>query len=194
MENCNFMEKNNKIEWKPAASREILKTRVFSVCEKDSISPAGEKKTFISLKAPSWVIVVPFYKDSSGEDTFVMVQQWRHGSESVCIEFPGGVVDEGEKAEEAALRELLEETGRRPKKIKCLSVLSPNPAIMENSCTVFLAELDNVEGKQRLDEDEFLNILKIPVKKVIQNMGNPPYTHALMNAALFLYLKEKQYH
>jgi len=188
------MEKNNEIEWKPADSREILKTRVFSVCEKDSISPEGEKKTFISLKAPSWVIVVPFYKDSSGEDIFVMVQQWRHGSESVCIEFPGGVVDKGEKAEEAALRELLEETGRTPKNIKCLSTLSPNPAIMENSCTVFLAELDNVEGKQNLDEDEFLNILKIPVKKVIQNMGNPPYTHAIMNAALFLYLKEKYFH
>ncbi|UTC84018.1 NUDIX hydrolase [Treponema denticola] len=188
------MEKNNGIAWKPAASREILKTRVFSVCEKDSISPEGEKKTFISLKAPSWVIVVPFYKDSSGEDVFVMVQQWRHGSESVCIEFPGGVVDKGEKPEDAALRELLEETGRTPKNIKCLSTLSPNPAIMENSCTIFLAELDKGEVKQNLDEDEFLNILEIPVKKVIQNMGNQPYTHAIMNAALFLYLKEKQYH
>ena len=48
--------------------------------------------------------------------------------------------------------------------------------------------------EKNLDEDEFLNILEIPVKKVIQNMGNPPYTHAIMNAALFLYLKEKQYH
>ena len=98
------MEKNNEIVWKPAVSREILKTRVFSVCEKDSISPEGEKKTFISLKAPSWVIVIPVYQNSSGEDIFVMVQQWRHGSESVCIEFPGGVVDKGEKPEDAALR------------------------------------------------------------------------------------------
>ena len=167
------MEKNNEIVWKPAASREILKTRVFSVCEKDSVSPEGEKKTFISLKAPSWVIVIPVYQNSSGEDIFV---------------------DKGEKPEDAALRELLEETGRTPKNIKCLSTLSPNPAIMENSCTVFLAELDKGEVKQNLDEDEFLNILEIPVKKVIQNMGNPPYTHAIMNAALFLYLKEKQYH
>ncbi|AIN93611.1 NUDIX hydrolase [Treponema putidum] len=188
------MEKNDKIIWKPDSSREVLKTRVFTVCEKDSISPEGEKKTFISLKAPSWVIIVPVYRNSSGEDMFVMVQQWRHGAENVYIEFPGGVVDKGEKAEDAALRELLEETGRAPKKIKCLSVLSPNPAIMENTCTVFFAELDGTEGKQNLDDDEFLNILEIPVKKVIQNMGNPPYTHAMMNAALFLYLKEKEYH
>ena len=185
------MKKNNQILWRPAGTSQLLHTRVLTVYEKASISPEGEEKTFISLSAPSWVIIVPSCKNEKGEEFFVLVEQWRHGSEAVFREFPGGVIDEGEKPEQAARRELAEEPGRNAKTINLLGVLSPNPAIMENKVYIFSAELDNTKKATHLDEDEFLNSIKLPVKEVIKNMGKPPYTHAIMNAAMFLYLRDK---
>ena len=184
------MEKNGGILWKPAGASKLLTTRVLTVYEKTSISPEGEEKTFISLSAPSWVIIVPTYKTETGEDYFVLVEQWRHGSEAVFVEFPGGVIDSGEQPEAAAHRELLEETGRSAKAMRFLGALSPNPAIMENKVHIFSAELDGTENDRHLDDDEFLNVITLPAKTVIKNMGTPPYAHAIMNAALFLYLRD----
>ncbi len=186
-----FMKKNNKITWNPINSKKIFKTRVFTVCEKETLSPEDERKTFISLDAPDWAVVVPVLKKEGEEDCFIMVEQWRHGSESVFTEFPGGVIDAGESPEEAARRELSEETGRTAKTLKLLSVLSPNPAIMENHCHIFLAEIDGAVQEQKLDSDEFMNVRVMPVKTVLANMGKPEYAHAIMNAAAFLYLQEK---
>lgn len=184
------MGKNKGILWQPIASKAVFKTSVCTVCEKESISPNGEKKTFTSFKAPDWVIIVPVFKNKDGEDNFIMVKQWRHGSEAVFTEFPGGVIDEGETPEKAARRELLEETGKNAAALTLLAALSPNPAIMENKCYVFYAEVKENTAAQRLDEDEFINILTVPVKTAIKNMGIPPYSHAIMNAALLLYVKE----
>ncbi len=184
------MKKNNKIEWKPLNSKEMFKTRVFTVCEKESLSPENETNSFISLQAPDWVVVIPEFKDSNGDKQFIMVEQWRHGTESVFIEFPGGVIDKGESPESAARRELLEETGRSAKSLKLLSVLSPNPAIMENHCHIFLAEVDASVQAQNLDSDEFVNVKTIPVQEVLQNMGKSGYEHAIMSAAACLYMRE----
>ncbi len=187
------MKKNNKILWKPIESKEIFATRVFKVCEKTSLSPENETKSFISLKAPNWVVILPVLKKPDEEDQFIMVEQWRHGAESVFFEFPGGVIDAGEEPDFAAKRELLEETGRSASSLKLLSVLSPNPAIMENKCYIFLAEIDDFLHEQNLDSDEFLNVKIMPVSEVLKNMASPEYAHAIMNAAAFLYLKNLQY-
>jgi hypothetical protein len=60
---------------------------------------------------------------------------------------------------------------------------------MANHVHFFLAEdLQPLEG-QNLDEDEYVDVELVPVDEVIQNMGRPPYIHALMGTALALYLQ-----
>lgn len=181
------MEKS--IEWKPISSITTYSTRVFEVQNIKSISPNGDEKTFIALKSPEWVIVVPMVKKNN-EKYFVMVRQWRHGTSSILQEFPGGVVNEGEPLETAAKRELEEETGYKVIKTEKLGSLFPNPAIMQNMCHIFFAECQEHEGMQHLDDDEYIEASLIPYKDVIRSMGHHPFQHALMSSALFLYLQK----
>lgn len=177
------------IVWKPVSSTEVFDAKVVRVCEKKSVSPEGVEKTFTSLKAPDWVIVIPIYKQFDKDEVFIMVKQWRHGAEKCFMEFPGGVINEGEAPEEAAFRELLEETGRRAVLLQPLGELSPNPAIMENTCYVYLALVGNSSFDMDWDEDEFIKVAEISREELMQNMGRGEYSHAIMNAAMFLYLQ-----
>ena len=184
------MKSNNKnIEWKPISKTLAHSTRIFDIENILSVSPEGEKKTFICLNSPEWAIVVPVIEKSDGK-YFVMVRQWRHGSACVLQEFPGGVVNEGETCEDAAKRELLEETGYKVKNIECLGHLYPNPAIMQNYCHIFFAECEQARYEQHTDNDEFIEVNLVPYNEVMKNMGCPPYQHALMCSALFLYCKK----
>jgi len=96
-------------------------------------------------------------------------------------------MEDGEEPKDAALRELYEETGYKPQKIKKIGEFCPNPAIMSNKVHFFLAENLTGDGKQDLDEDEFVETVLVDTNEVIQGMGKKPYVHALMGTALALY-------
>jgi 8-oxo-dGTP pyrophosphatase MutT (NUDIX family) len=105
----------------------------------------------------------------------------------MSLEFPGGVFEPEEDPQEAAIRELYEETGYQAKRIRKIGEFSPNPAIMSNKVHFFLADELTNSGKQSLDEDEYVEVDIVNANEVIQCMGKPPYIHALMGTALSLY-------
>ncbi|PIE97819.1 MAG: DNA mismatch repair protein MutT [Treponema sp.] len=186
------MKKNvnikSRLTWQPVSKKTILETVVFNVEEITSISPEMKTKSFISLNAPNWVLVIPEVLNESGEKCFLMVEQWRHGAERTFIEFPGGVIDKAESPDEAAKRELLEETGYTASKLTFLAEMYTNPAIMQNKCFLFLAEQCRLKTqKLNLDENEFLNVVVKPVKEVLPKLGIPPYDHPSMNFASLQY-------
>jgi 8-oxo-dGTP pyrophosphatase MutT (NUDIX family) len=178
-----------KLTWKEESRKKVFNSSVFSVYESYCTSPHDELKTFTVLEAADWAIVVPVLKTNK----FVMVRQWRHGSRSLSLEFPGGVFEHGENPQDAAIRELQEETGYRAGSIIKLGEFSPNPAIMANRVHFFLAEELVDTGRQHLDDDEFVEVELVDVEKVLQGMGKPPYVHALMGSALTLYLQNQNY-
>jgi len=180
----NELQSNINLCWKPLEKTVLQKTPIGSLCEVESLSPENEKSKYIVLDAPEWVIVIPEL-----EDCFFMVEQWRHGANQLCKEFPGGVIDKGETPEQGALRELLEETGYKPGKLTKLGSMSPNPAIMSNRVHFFLAEDLEKVGNQELDPDEYVSFFKEKKTEVIKNMGNELYQHGLMASALMFYLR-----
>jgi ADP-ribose pyrophosphatase len=172
-------------KWSRLSRSELLKTHIFTVTERVSVAPDGKKGRFSVLEAPEWATVVPLVETASGQ-AFLMVRQYRHGSDEISIEFPGGVVEPGEEPAAAAARELEEETGYRAAKITSLGWTYPNPAIMDNRFHVFLAEDCQPDGKVCLDEHEVVDAFLVPVSEVREKMGKGQYSHALMIAALFL--------
>ncbi|MCL2763915.1 MAG: NUDIX hydrolase [Treponema sp.] len=176
--------------WTEKSRRQVFESKVFSVCESNCKSPVSKQENetlpFTVIEAKDWAIVIPVIKTAEGKK-FLMVWQWRHGSQALSLEFPGGVFEGGENPEEAAARELYEETGYKPQNIKKLGEFSPNPAIMSNKVHFFLAEDLLDTGKQKLDKDEYVDVALVDAEEVIKGMGKPPYIHALMGAALSLY-------
>ena len=176
----------NELIWEEEKKEKVFTSRVFSVTDRHCKGPNNSYRIFTVLDAPDWVIIIPILETQQGKK-FVMVKQWRHGSSSLCLEFPGGVFEPGENPKEAASRELLEETGYKPGKMKKLGELSPNPAIMSNTLHIFLAEDLFFTGTQQLDPDEFVHVELVDLDTVINNIGKPPLNHALMASALALY-------
>ncbi|MDR1866937.1 MAG: NUDIX hydrolase [Treponema sp.] len=177
------------VVWKALSRKCVFNCPIFSLNELSSRSPDGKQiGTFIVMESSDWVIVIP----CMGDDSFVMVRQWRHGSQQLSLEFPGGVCNKGEAPEQAALRELKEETGYQAKKITKLGMFNPNPAIQSNHVHIFLAEALEDTRRQTLDADEFLNVETVPVDAVIHGMGKGESLHALMGSALLLYLRFKR--
>jgi 8-oxo-dGTP pyrophosphatase MutT (NUDIX family) len=184
-------ERKKRLAWNEEGCKQVFECNVFSVCESYCRAPEsqhnnGKLQTFSVIDARDWVITIPVI-ESQKEKQFVMVWQWRHGSHTLSLEFPGGVSEPKENPEDAAVRELYEETGYKPGKITKLGEFNPNPAIMSNMVHIFLAEDLCDNGKQVLDENEYVEVALVDTKEVIQGMGKEPYVHALMGAALSLY-------
>lgn len=199
-----------KLDWSVNKRKKICSTCVLDLFEEECVAPSGFKGNYVVMDARDWVVCIPVLKEMSPVATapvndtvtdvteadyskskrrFIMVKQWRHGAKSTSIEFPGGVVNYEEKPEDAAVRELLEETGYKAGRICKLGTMNPNPAIMSNHVH-FFAAFDLVDtGKRHLDEDEFVDVMIQDETEVIKKMGTPEYPHALMSAALALYIQ-----
>ena len=190
-----FTDDDEKLKWNSGEKKLLLKTAVFDVTSSTNTFTGCEKPVqgdYIVLDAPDWVIVIPEIEDkASGQKEFFMVKQWRHGSKCLSVEFPGGVIDKGETPEEAARRELLEETGCHAGKLTKLGQVNPNPALFSNQVHFFLAQDLECTNTQNLDNDEFVNVIRVPVNQIIDDMGTEHFPHALMSSAMMFYLKKR---
>ncbi|HWR10718.1 MAG TPA: NUDIX hydrolase [Rectinemataceae bacterium] len=171
--------------WTRLSKEEVYRGAVFSVFEQRSSGPEGREGRFQVLEARDWAVVVPLLRKGP-EAQFLMVRQYRHGSDKSSLEFPGGVIEAGESPEKAAARELAEETGWIPSVLYHAGTVFPNPAIQSNRFHVYLA-LDPFPAVDRnLDEDEVVDALLMSAKAIHEGMGEGELSHALMATALFL--------
>jgi len=178
-----------KLLWKEEGRKKVFESRIFSIHESYCRTPDEQLRTYTIIDSLDWAIVIPVLETPQGRK-FVMVRQWRHGLRDMSLEFPGGVFEHGEDPRDAAVREMLEETGYKPETVKKLGEFSPNPAIMSNKVHFFLAEGLTDTGRQELDADEFIQTEIVAADEVIKGMGKPPFVHALMGSAVTLYLQQ----
>ncbi|MCK5672754.1 MAG: NUDIX hydrolase [Spirochaetales bacterium] len=181
------MKDNNKLLWTENTRKILNKCRIFDLYQVEKTSPVGSRGSFFLLDAPDWITVIPLISDKNGTDCFLMVEQYRHGNDEITLEFPAGMIDQGELPIDAAGRELLEETGYETGGLIEIGAVSPNPAFMNNISYTFIARDLNYLGDQNLDKDEFIHFHLIPCIQVIEEMGTGVYSNGVMMMALAYY-------
>lgn len=168
--------------WKRIESKQIADCRVFRVrediCKRDSNS---DEHNFFVIENPDWVNIIALTKD----EEVVLIEQFRHGSEEIILEIPGGMLDENEEPETAARRELVEETGYESDEFIYLGKSRPNPAIQNNTIYHFLAK-DCVKTKDTsFDEHEDVITKLVPYENVKNLIASGEITHALAVAGFY---------
>ena len=185
----------NRLKWRTIKREQVYHGPIFDVQKVRRASTDGREGDFVEIQAPLWTTVIPWFRNDAGIPMFLMVRQYRHGSDAVTIEFPAGNVDPGESPKDAALRELLEETGCEPAgPMYELGSVSPNPAFMNNRVWFFFIEGVKRVAEQHLDANEQLDILEVPVQEVIESMGTGLYDNGIMmiaQAFLLRFAKER---
>ncbi|MFO8041659.1 MAG: NUDIX hydrolase [Alkalispirochaeta sp.] len=176
--------------WTELDRNTLVDTPVFTLVRSRRQAADGREADYYVMDAPDWANVVALTTDTQGRECFVMVRQFRHGSMTVSLEFPGGVVDPGEDATTAIIRELKEETGYVSEDVRYLGSVNPNPALMGNRCHTYLAEkCVHPGGDQDLDENEIIDVELVPVEELVGGGRNAEFDHAMMHVALELYLR-----
>ncbi len=162
--------------------------RIFNLRIDRAVSPrTGKAHDFYILESLDWVNVIPLTR----EKEVVLIRQYRHGTREVTLEIPGGIVEEGDSPEEAARRELMEETGYRDSGMVALGLVHPNPAFLNNCCHTFLAEDVRLSGGQDQDEKEDIEVILRPLHEIPRLIQSGEITHSLVVAAFYRLFMER---
>ncbi|MDT7778887.1 MAG: ADP-ribose pyrophosphatase [Acidobacteriota bacterium] len=178
------------LAWKRQRSEPVADCRVFKVRRDISADPRdGRTHDFYVIETTDWINIIPL--TDSGE--VVLIEQYRHGSESISLEIPGGMVDAGESPREAARRELLEETGYEASEVVFLGKTRPNPAIQNNWIHTFLARGVQFRHEPVFDGTEQTVVRLFPLEGVPALIAEGKITHSLVVVAFhWLQLAEQE--
>ena len=145
-------------------SKEIYKGRVISLSVDTVITPGGNEATREIVHHPGGVAVVAIDND----DMIYLVEQYRVPYDDILLEIPAGKLDsKDEDPTDAALRELSEETGLTCKEIKHIGDFYPSVGFLDENLRLFMAT-GLSQGQTHPDDDEYLNIVKMPFEKAVQ--------------------------
>jgi 8-oxo-dGTP pyrophosphatase MutT (NUDIX family) len=125
----------------------------------DTTAQVREWESVERVNCDGVVGIVPFTEDGA----VIMIRQFRPPVNAYVIELPAGLCDQGETKEDAARRELLEETGYAAKEVH---FLTEGPLSSGSSCemlSVFVATGLTFAGIGNRDETENIEVLKVPM-------------------------------
>src|SRR5260221_12204869 len=147
--------------WEKISSQPLADYRIFRIRSERSVSPRTQKAhDFFVIDSTNWVNVVA----TTSDEQLVMIEQYRHGSATIELEIPGGMIDPHDSSPEAAaIRELREETGYAGENAQVIGQVFPNPAIMSNTCFTVLVENCHCVHPVEFDHAEDLITRLLPV-------------------------------
>lgn len=145
----------------------IYEGPVFGVRQDEVLEPWGVRATRVIITHPGSVVVLPVLTDGR----VVMIEQYRHAAKQYLWELVAGRIDAGETAQQAAARELREETGYRAKRLTEFLDVFPTPGFLEERMHILLAE-GLTPGEAQPEEDENIVSRAYTVEQLKQMMQN----------------------
>lgn len=162
-------------------SREYkFRGHAFDVVQVEMKLPDGRTRKYDLVDHSNAVTILPIDEHQN----VYFVKQYRLGANEVLLELPAGVLDLDEDPGEAALRELREETGMAGR-LELLGTFYLAAGYSNEKMFVYLAQ-DLYASPLNQDEDEFLQLVKMPLTRVMEMISENEIHDAKTLAALIL--------
>lgn len=175
MKGCNLLN----LEEKTITENIIYKGRILTFsCDKIEL-PNGKEATREIVRHPGGVGILPLTDD--GE--VLLVNQFRYPYKSAILEIPAGKLSPGEDPLECGKRELREETGATAQEYTNLGRLLPSPGYTDEIIYIYLAKGLSI-GEMQLDDDEFLDVVSMPLKKAYEMVMSGELTDSKTQIAI----------
>lgn len=169
--------------WMVKQSRTIVDRRWLRVHEQHIALPhGGEIGEFHLIEAPDWAAVLAKTEDGQ----IVFVEQYRHGATRTSRELPAGVIDKGETAEQAARRELLEETGYAATHFEPLLTVNTEPSRHTNRAHFYFASGARLVGAQQTEPDENIQVVLMDPTEILGAIEQGLILHGVHVGAILL--------
>ena len=166
-------------EW--IKSEILLQGRAFKIRRDYLKTPDGRETKLEIIEHGGSVVIIPV----DDENNLLFVRQYRHAARGDLLELPAGTRDDDEPYEACAAREIREETGMEAGKLQKVGEFYLAPGYSTEFMAVFLAT-GLKENPLPADDDEFLQVERIPLKKAIEMAEHGDVPDAKSLAALLL--------
>src|ERR1700675_657306 len=145
------------LDSKPAFSGRVFSVTVDTVREGD--------KTYVRevVHHSGSAVILPAFEDG----TISLVRQYRHPAVGYLLELPAGTLNDNERPEDGAARELEEELGLVAGRMEKLCEFFVSPGFCAEKMWLYLAT-DLTETQQRLEEDEMIEVVRLPIDRALQ--------------------------
>ena len=127
--------------------------------------------------------------DEKGKVLLVKQHRFPHG---YILEIPAGTLEKGEKPIDCAYREIIEETGYKAKKMTKLVSYFPSVGYNKEEIHIFVASGTKKEFDLKLDNDEFITVVKMDIKKLIGMIKAGKIIDSKTICAVMIYAAKKK--
>jgi 8-oxo-dGTP pyrophosphatase MutT (NUDIX family) len=167
--------------WPVVTTKALANYRIFQLRTDLKVNPrTGSQHDFFVIDCADWVNVVAL----TPSHHVVMIEQFRHGTNTVELEIPGGIMD----PHETDPAELREETGYEGAPAQLIGTIFPNPAIQSNRCHTVLVEAAEVRHATEFDHAEDIAVRLVPLADIPGLIATGAIRHALVVVALTHFL------
>ncbi|MBR2283245.1 MAG: NUDIX hydrolase [Ruminococcus sp.] len=167
------------LEEKQISSELMYEGPIFTITHDTVELENGKTAVRDVLHHHGGVCVIPVTDDNE----IFLVKQLRYPFQLVTVEVPAGKLEKGEDHAECGRRELLEETGCTCSEYIYLGKMLPTPAYNTEITYMYLARGLSFD-KQSLDEDEFLDVERVPLKAAVEQVMSGEITDGKTQIAI----------
>lgn len=167
-------------EEKTVSEKYLYKGRIINLRVDDITLPNGEpaKREIVEHSGGVGIVAI-----DENNDVY-LVKQFRYPYKKAVLEIPAGKLNKGENPKECGERELLEEVGVVAQRVEELGQVYPSPGYCEEIIFIYLAT-NLKHSTQNLDEDEFLEVIKLPFAKALEMAASGEIKDAKTVVGLF---------